>query len=131
MTLTEASLGKTSVDILVTNVQLANVLTGEIYPADTAVYGAQIVAVEPPGTQPQRQASRVLDGNDQLVAPGLIETEMVAKMDEKAKQISLNEIVLGRLGQPEEVANVVAFLASDLSRHITGQVINVDGGQLM
>ncbi len=56
---------------------------------------------------------------------------MVAKMDEKAKQLSLNEIVLNRLGQPEEVANVVAFLASDLSRHVTGQVINVDGGQLM
>ena len=69
--------------------------------------------------------------NVNAVAPGLIETEMVAKMDEKAKQVSLNEIVLGRLGQPEEVANVVAFLASDLARHITGQVINVDGGQLM
>jgi len=69
--------------------------------------------------------------NANVVAPGLIETEMVAKMDEKAKQLSLSEIVLGRLGQPEEVADVVAFLASDLSRHITGQVINVDGGQLM
>ena len=69
--------------------------------------------------------------NANAVAPGLIETEMVAQMDEKAKQISLNEIVLNRLGKPEEVANVVAFLASDLSRHITGQVINVDGGQLM
>jgi 3-oxoacyl-[acyl-carrier protein] reductase len=69
--------------------------------------------------------------NVNAVAPGLIETEMVAQMDEKAKQISLNEIVLNRLGQPEEVANVIAFLSSDLSRHITGQVINVDGGQLM
>ncbi len=69
--------------------------------------------------------------NANAVAPGLIETEMVAKMDEKAKQLSLNEIVLGRLGKPEEVAHVVCFLASDLSRHITGQVINVDGGQLM
>ncbi len=69
--------------------------------------------------------------NVNAVAPGLIETEMVAKMDEKAKQISLNEIVLGRLGKPEEVAHVVCFLASDLARHITGQVINVDGGQLM
>jgi 3-oxoacyl-[acyl-carrier protein] reductase len=69
--------------------------------------------------------------NCNVVAPGLIETEMVAQMDEKAKQLSLNEIVLNRLGQPEEVAEVVAFLASDLSRHVTGQVINVDGGQLM
>jgi 3-oxoacyl-[acyl-carrier protein] reductase len=69
--------------------------------------------------------------NCNVVAPGLIETEMVAKMDEKAKAISLAEIVLNRLGKPEEVADVVAFLASDLSRHVTGQVINVDGGQLM
>jgi 3-oxoacyl-[acyl-carrier protein] reductase len=69
--------------------------------------------------------------NVNAVAPGLIETEMVAQMDEAAKQRSLDEIVLGRLGQPEEVAEVVAFLASDLSRHVTGQVINVDGGQLM
>ena len=69
--------------------------------------------------------------NVNAVAPGLIETEMVAQMDEAAKQRSLDEIVLGRLGQPEEVAEVVAFLASDLSRHVTGQVVNVDGGQLM
>ena len=69
--------------------------------------------------------------NVNAVAPGLIETEMVAEMPDEAKQKSLNEIVLGRLGKPEEVANVVAFFASDLSRHVTGQVLNVDGGQLM
>jgi len=56
---------------------------------------------------------------------------MVAAMDEEAKEKSRKEIILGRIGEPEEVANVVAFLASDLARHITGQAINVDGGQLM
>ncbi len=76
MTLIDASLGKTSVDILVTNVQLANVLTGEIYPADIAVHGAQIVAVEPSGTQPQRKAGQVLDGGGQLVVPGLIDSHL-------------------------------------------------------
>ena len=65
------------------------------------------------------------------MAPGLIETDMVAAMTEEAKQKSLAEIIMGRLGQPEEVANVVAFFASDLSRHVTGQCLNVDGGQLM
>lgn len=76
MTLIEASLGKTPIDLLITNVRLANVLTGEIYPTDIAIYGGQIVAVEPPGTQPQRQASRVLDGNGQLMVPGLIDSHL-------------------------------------------------------
>lgn len=69
--------------------------------------------------------------NVNAVAPGLIETDMVAQMDEEARKRSLSEIVMGRLGQPDDIANVVAFFASDLSRHITGQVLNVDGGQLM
>jgi 3-oxoacyl-[acyl-carrier protein] reductase len=69
--------------------------------------------------------------NVNAVAPGLIETDMVAAMTEEAKQKSLAEIIMGRLGQPDEVANVVAFFASDLSRHVTGQCLNVDGGQLM
>ena len=69
--------------------------------------------------------------NVNAVAPGLIETEMMKQAPEKVKEMALAEILLKRLGQPEEVANVVAFLASDLSRHVTGQVINVDGGQLL
>ena len=69
--------------------------------------------------------------NVNVVAPGLIETEMVSQMPEEAKQKSLAEIIIGRLGQPEDVANVIAFLASDAARHITGQVLNVDGGQLI
>ncbi len=63
------------------------------------------------------------------VAPGLIMTDMMAKMPEEAKQASLNETVLKRLGDPEDVAHLVTFLASDLARHITGEVIKVDGGQ--
>ena len=69
--------------------------------------------------------------NVNAVAPGLIETDMVAAMDEEAKERSRKEIIMGRLGQPDEVADVVAFFASDLSRHVTGQVLNVDGGQLI
>jgi 3-oxoacyl-[acyl-carrier protein] reductase len=67
--------------------------------------------------------------NVNAVAPGLIETDMVRNAEESVREMAIAEIVLKRIGQPEEVANVVAFLCSDLSRHITGEVIKVDGGQ--
>jgi len=69
--------------------------------------------------------------NVNAVAPGLIETAMLRDSDarEKIIDMALNEIVLKRVGQPEDLANVVAFLASDKARHITGEVIKVDGGQ--
>ena len=67
--------------------------------------------------------------NVNAVAPGLIETEMVKEAPEKVREMALAEIVLGRLGLPEEVAHVVTFLCTEKARHITGQVIQVDGGQ--
>ena len=69
--------------------------------------------------------------NVNAVAPGLIETTMLKESDSRDKIIdmAMNEIALKRVGQPEDLANVVAFLASDKARHITGEVIKVDGGQ--
>jgi 3-oxoacyl-[acyl-carrier protein] reductase len=67
--------------------------------------------------------------NVNAVAPGLIETDMMKEAPQDVKDKALAEIVLGRLGAPEEVAHVVTFLCSDLARHITGEVIKVDGGQ--
>ena len=69
--------------------------------------------------------------NVNAVAPGLIETTMLKESDSRDKIIdmAMNEIVLKRVGQPEDLANVVAFLASDKARHVTGDIIKVDGGQ--
>jgi len=67
--------------------------------------------------------------NVNAVAPGLIETDMMKNADEVVRQKAMEEIILKRFGQTEDVANLVAFLCSDLARHITGEVIKVDGGQ--
>jgi 3-oxoacyl-[acyl-carrier protein] reductase len=67
--------------------------------------------------------------NVNAVAPGLIETDMMRQATEDVRKMAIEEIVLKRIGQPEEVANVVAFLCSEMARHITGEVIKVDGGQ--
>lgn len=62
------------------------------------------------------------------IAPGYIETDMTAKLSEKTAQAALEMIPLKRMGKPEEVAKLAAFLASDSARYITGEVIRIDGG---
>lgn len=62
------------------------------------------------------------------VAPGIIETEMGAKIEEGLRERILNKVIMGRTGKPTEIANVVAFLASDYASYMTGQIIRVDGG---
>ena len=62
------------------------------------------------------------------VAPGFIDTDMTAAMSEETRAKYAAQIPLSRLGQPEDVAKAVAFLASDDAKYITGQVIGVDGG---
>ncbi|WP_319477195.1 3-oxoacyl-[acyl-carrier-protein] reductase [Marispirochaeta aestuarii] len=65
------------------------------------------------------------------VAPGFIETAMTDKLTEDVKADYARAIPLGRMGSPEDIANTVLYLASDLSSYITGQVIRVDGGLVM
>jgi 3-oxoacyl-[acyl-carrier protein] reductase len=62
------------------------------------------------------------------VAPGFIATEMVAKMPEKVLDGMRSHTPIGRLGEPEDIANAYAFLASDEASFISGTVLRVDGG---
>lgn len=62
------------------------------------------------------------------VAPGFIETDMTEALPEKAREAMLAQVPLGRAGTPEDVAGVVAFLASEQAAYITGQVIHISGG---
>jgi 3-oxoacyl-[acyl-carrier protein] reductase len=65
------------------------------------------------------------------VAPGFIETDMTASLPDAARASLLEDIALGRLGRPQDVAGTVLFLASELAQYITGQVLVVDGGMVI
>jgi 3-oxoacyl-[acyl-carrier protein] reductase len=74
-------------------------------------------------------ASRTITCN--AVAPGMVTTELTADLPEALMAEAIARTPLGRFGKPEEIADAVAFLASDEARYITGQVLAVDGGLVM
>jgi len=69
--------------------------------------------------------------NINCISPGFIKTAMTEKIDEKFKDIIVSKIPSGRLGEPEDIANTVIFLASDQSNYINGETIHVNGGMYM
>lgn len=109
----------------IVNITSINGLRGKFGQANYAAAKAGIVGL----TKTVARELAKFNVNCNAVAPGLIETEMMKSAPEDVKQKALSEIVLGRLGAPEEVAWVVTFLCSEKARHVTGEVIKVDGGQ--
>jgi 3-oxoacyl-[acyl-carrier protein] reductase len=77
----------------------------------------------------QELASRNITVN--AVAPGFIDTDMTAVLTDEQKQKMMVKVPLNRLGQPQDIANAVKFLASDDASYITGQVLRVNGGMYM
>jgi len=80
-------------------------------------------------TAARELASRGITVN--AIAPGFIDTEMTAVLPDDVKSNLVGQIPLGRLGKPEDIANVVLFLASDAANYMTGQTLHVDGGMYM
>jgi 3-oxoacyl-[acyl-carrier protein] reductase len=94
------------------------------------VYGASKGAV----VAATRSAAKELAADGirvNAIAPGYIDTEMIAAVPAEAHRALLEAIPLGRIGAPEDVADVALFLASPMSRYVTGQVISVDGGMII
>jgi len=74
-------------------------------------------------------ASRGITVN--AIAPGLIETDMTGALSDEIRQAILQKIPIGKLGQPDDIAGAVAYLASAEAKYVTGQVLTVDGGMVM
>ena len=99
---------------------------GNVGQANYAAAKAGIIALTK--TAAKELAGRNINVN--AIAPGFIETPMTAGLSEKVREGLASKILLKRLGSPDDVANLVAFLVSDGGDYITGQTINVDGGMV-
>ncbi len=111
----------------VINMTSVSGVTGNVGQANYAAAKAGVIGFTK--TCAKELAARGITVN--AVAPGFIETAMTDVLPEKIKEGIAATVPFGRMGQPEEIASVVTFLASDFASYITGQVLNVDGGMVM
>jgi 3-oxoacyl-[acyl-carrier protein] reductase len=102
-------------------------LTGNAGQANYAASKAGLIGLTK--TLARELASRGITVN--AVAPGLIETDMTTVLSDEIRQAILQKVPLGKLGEPEDIAGAVAYLASAEAKYITGQVLTVDGGMVM
>jgi NAD(P)-dependent dehydrogenase (short-subunit alcohol dehydrogenase family) len=109
----------------IVTVSSINGLRGKVGQANYAAAKAGVIGLTK-ALAKELARSRV---NVNVVAPGFILTPMTAAMPAEAREAAIAEIPLGQAGTPEDVAALVVFLCTDRARHITGEVIKVDGGQ--
>ena len=102
-------------------------LTGNVGQANYAAAKAGLIGFTK--SLAREVGSRNITAN--AVAPGFIQTDITAGLSDDIKAAALKNIPAEKFGEPEDVANVVLFLASDLAAYVTGQVVNVDGGMVM
>jgi 3-oxoacyl-[acyl-carrier protein] reductase len=109
----------------IVNITSINGMRGKFGQANYAASKAGIIGL----TKTVARELGKFNVNVNAVAPGMVETEMMRVLPQDVKDKAISETVLERVAQPEDIAHVVTFLCSDYARHITGEVIKVDGGQ--
>jgi 3-oxoacyl-[acyl-carrier protein] reductase len=110
-------------------INLASVvgITGNVGQANYAASKAGVIGFTK--SVAREVATRGINVN--AIAPGYIQTDMTDILSDEVKEVIKNQIPMKRLGRPEDVANIVAFLCSEEADYITGQIIHVDGGMVM
>jgi 3-oxoacyl-[acyl-carrier protein] reductase len=111
----------------IVNISSINALRGKFGQSNYAASKGGLVAfTKAVAREVAREGIRV-----NAVAPGFIDTPLTSRLPDAVRAQAMSEIALGRMGKPEDIAAAVLFLASPLAAHITGQVLVVDGGQLI
>lgn len=106
------------------NISSVSGILGNVGQANYATSKAGVIGLTK--TMARELGSRGITVN--AIAPGFVDTEMTEVLSEEIRENACKQIILGRFGKPEDIANTAVFLASDKADYITGQVISVDGG---